>query len=507
FIEFIHSLPTESISNSSYYRSYPSLWHIPAISIQIRAKIIYELNIILEKLVAFIDLSLYPGQSILTDNIQKIKSYILYETKSKLFDTTVTITSLETDNDIPTVNFDTVKASSNTTYTMFNQAYEQLHNNAHITFRKEYDQVWRAQYLAMHSTDQGGPFRDSVTCICSDICSTRLSLFILCPNGRTNSGLNDDRWIPNIFPQNESIPNRIKKQDQFIGQLMGMAIRKKHYLYLKFSSLLWKQLVREQITIEDIENIDVQSFTMINEMEKTIKQNNSSIDTNEFLSSILDELRFEVVSSNGPTYELVPNGKHIPIAISNFKDYCSCYREYRLNEFHRQIECIRQGLYSVVPGYFLVLFTASELEEMICGKGEMDVELLKRNTSYGGHYNKDSPSIQRLWTILREIFNEEQKKLFLKFVWGRCTLPNCDDDFGTKFRIEPYILSNEFIDGALPRAHTCTFVLDLPDYSTIDIMYDRLNYAITYCSSIDGDGNMNEAPISTDLESDSATEE
>jgi hypothetical protein len=33
-------------------------------------------------------------------------------------------------------------------------------------------------------------------------------------------------------------------------------------------------------------------------------------------------------------------------------------------------------------------------------------------------------------------------------------------------------------------------------------MYDRLNYAITYCSSIDGDGNMNETPVPTDFDSD-----
>ncbi|CAF3798077.1 unnamed protein product [Rotaria sordida] len=37
----------------------------------------------------------------------------------------------------------------------------------------------------MHSTDYGGAYRDSITCICFDICSSRLSLFILCPNGRT----------------------------------------------------------------------------------------------------------------------------------------------------------------------------------------------------------------------------------------------------------------------------------------------------------------------------------
>ncbi|CAF1497040.1 unnamed protein product, partial [Rotaria sordida] len=41
-------------------------------------------------------------------------------------------------------------------------------------------------------------------------------------------------------------------------------------------------------------------------------------------------------------------------------------------------------------------------------------------------------------------------------------------------------------------AHTCFFIFDLPEYSTIEIMYERLNYAITNCSSIDADGMMND---------------
>ncbi len=34
--------------------------------------------------------------------------------------------------------------------------------------------------------------------------------------------------------------------------------------------------------------------------------------------------------------------------------------------------------------------------------------------------------------------------------------------------------------------------LDLPEYSTTDIIYERLNYATTNCSSIDGDGAIND---------------
>ena len=35
-------------------------------------------------------------------------------------------------------------------------------------------------------------------------------------------------------------------------------------------------------------------------------------------------------------------------------------------------------------------------------------------------------------------------------------------------------------------------MIDLPAYSTSEIMCERLNYAMTYCSSIDGDENMND---------------
>ncbi|CAF3327250.1 unnamed protein product [Rotaria socialis] len=358
----------------------------------------------------------------------------------------------------------------------------------------------------MRSCDQGGPYRDSISCISSDICSARLPLFVLCPNGRTNSGLNQDRWIPNVYPPNKPISNRTKKQYQFIGQLMGMAIRKKHYLDLKFPSLLWKQLVRDQVTIEDIEAIDAQSFTLINEIEKCIQQSNqvsaTECDINDLLSSILDEIRFEVVSSAGQTFELIPGGKDIPITGNNFKEYCTRYRDYRLHEFDRQIEFIRQGLYSVVPGYFLSLFTIVELEEAVCGKARIDIELLKQHTTYGGRYTPNSLCIQRFWTVLAEMFNEEQQKLFLKFVSGRCTLPRYHDEFKSEFRIDPYNVSNASTDSTLPRSHTCSFVLDLPAYSSVDVMYNRLNYAITYCSSIDGDNTMNEAPAPNDADSD-----
>ena len=38
-------------------------------------------------------------------------------------------------------------------------------------------------------------------------------------------------------------------------------------------------------------------------------------------------------------------------------------------------------------------------------------------------------------------------------------------------------------------------------------MYERLNYAITYCSSIDGDGAINDIPPPTEYDSDLSANE
>ena len=457
--ELIEKLPNESEPNPMYYQSYPSLSFIPADCIRIRAKFLYLFNLILRKVRWIIDLSLSSDQSYLTDRMRRVKSYVFSSYKSYYLYETLEKTEISNNNQWTIVNFDTVKASTeteiNSEYTWFYQAFQQLYPNAHQTFRQSTDQMWHAQYLGMHSTDQGGPYRDSITRICSDLCSKRLSLFILCPNGRMNSGFNRDCWIPNVYPPNKAIDRKTQQEYRFVGQLLGMAIRKKHYLDIKFAPLVWKKLLNESLTMEDIESIDIQSFRMINQMDKYIEQIQPidvDNDLESMFTSIMSELHFDVVSSSGETFELLPGGSEISITVTNFKEYCSAYRDYRLNEFNRQIDLIREGLHSVIPCYYLNLFTNNELERKVCGHGRIDLELLKRNTSYGNDYTAEDPVIERFWTVMNDMFTDEQKKLFLIFVWGRSTLPTSDKDFQSPFVITRLDVSDETdVDRTLPR--------------------------------------------------------
>jgi len=70
------------------------------------------------------------------------------------------------------------------------------------------------------------------------------------------------------------------------------------------------------------------------------------------------------------------------------------------------------------------------------------------------------------------------------FVWGQSRLPYNPNDFTQKFELWPHPINN---DSVLPVSHTCFFSLELPRYSRIEVMRDKILYAINNGYAIDTD--------------------
>lgn len=92
------------------------------------------------------------------------------------------------------------------------------------------------------------------------------------------------------------------------------------------------------------------------------------------------------------------------------------------------------------------------------------------------------------WRILEEFDNEERAAL-IRFAWGRSRLPINAAGFSQNFKIQSFNKSPP--DSYYPVSHTCFFSIELPRYSTQDIMREKLRYAIFNCQEIDGDEGMN----------------
>ena len=124
--------------------------------------------------------------------------------------------------------------------------------------------------------------------------------------------------------------------------------------------------------------------------------------------------------------------------------------------------------------------THLELERFVSGGNddEIDIDLLKQFTKYLMDLNENSNRIKWLWEILRE-FSQNDKKKFIKFCWAQEKLPSTKDEYERLqviFSIKPTIDKNK--KDIFPKADTCFFTLELPEYSSKEIMKNKILTAI-----------------------------
>jgi E3 ubiquitin-protein ligase HUWE1 len=115
----------------------------------------------------------------------------------------------------------------------------------------------------------------------------------------------------------------------------------------------------------------------------------------------------------------------------------------------------RTGFHDIIPADLISIFTEQELELLISGLPDIDVDDWKAHTEYH-NYTAASQQIQWFWRAVRSFDKEERAKL-LQFVTGTSKVPlngfkelegmngvnrfNIHRDYGNKDR--------------LPSSHTC----------------------------------------------------
>ena len=153
-----------------------------------------------------------------------------------------------------------------------------------------------------------------------------------------------------------------------------------------------------------------------------------------------------------------------------------------MNEIDEQVSIIHKGIFDILKENLSSLLTPQDLEEYICGSPKLNLQLLREKTRYDT-YEQDTPVVVNFWKVL-ESFTEEEKSKYLKFVSGRTRLPD-PRNIPFEHKIALYHVRNP--DKRMPTSSTCYFTLNLPNYSSYEILRDKLRYVINNCSSIDAD--------------------
>lgn len=284
-------------------------------------------------------------------------------------------------------------------------------------------------------------------------------------------------FIPVAADRTTFHPNRLSGVNsehlmffRFIGRIIGKALYEGRVLDCHFSRAVYKCLLGRAVSIKDMETLDLDYYKSLLWM---LENDITDIITETFALETDDFGEKQVV-------DLVENGRNIPVTQENKEEYIQRVVEYRLvGSVREQLDSFLKGFHEIIPPELISIFNEQELELLISGLPEIDVDDWKNNTEYH-NYSASSPQIQWFWRAVRSFDKEERAKL-LQFVTGTSKVPlngfkelegmngisrfNIHRDYGNKDR--------------LPTSHTCFNQLDLPEYDSYETLRQRLYTAMT----------------------------
>ena len=125
--------------------------------------------------------------------------------------------------------------------------------------------------------------------------------------------------------------------------------------------------------------------------------------------------------------ELKPGGEDIEVAPGNVHEYLQLYAEHLLvSAIQPQVAAFRDGLRVFISDELCATIraccTVAEVQLMLCGVEEIDVDDWERSAKYEPAEYAESPQARWLWEAVREMAPEERSKL-LFFCTGSAKPP------------------------------------------------------------------------------------
>ena len=253
-----------------------------------------------------------------------------------------------------------------------------------------------------------------------------------------------DNYTLQINPHSGINPEHLN-YFKFIGRVVGLAIFHRRFLDAFFIGALYKMVLGKMVVLADMEGVDADFHRSLQWM----LDNDISGGILEQTFSTEDE-RFGVLTVE----DLIPGGRDIDVTNDNKKEYVDLMVKWRIQKrISEQFEAFKEGFHDLIPIDLINVFDERELELLIGGIAEIDVDDWKKHTDYRG-YTESDEVIQFFWQTVRS-WDGEQKSRLLQFTTGTSRIPVNGfkdlqgSDGPRRFTIEK---AGEIMN--LPKAHT-----------------------------------------------------
>ncbi|KAF1769544.1 hypothetical protein GCK72_001361 [Caenorhabditis remanei] len=315
------------------------------------------------------------------------------------------------------------------------------------------------QFRGEEGLDYGGVAREWFFLLSHEVLNPMYCLFMYAGNNNYSLQINPASFVN---------PDHLK-YFEYIGRFIAMALFHGKFIYSGFTMPFYKKMLNKKIVLKDIEQVDSEIYNSL----MWIKDNNIDECDMELYFVADYELLGEL-----KTYELKEGGTDMAVTEANKLEYIELLVEWRFNRgVEQQTKAFFTGFNSVFPLEWMQYFDERELELLLCGMQDVDVDDWQRNTVYR-HYAPQSKQVTWFWQWVRSLDQEKRARL-LQFVTGTCRVPvgGFSELMGST---GPQLFCIERVgkENWLPRSHTCFNRLDLPPYRSYEQLCEKLSMAI-----------------------------
>uniref|UniRef100_A0A8C7IX32 HECT-type E3 ubiquitin transferase n=1 Tax=Oncorhynchus kisutch TaxID=8019 RepID=A0A8C7IX32_ONCKI len=319
-------------------------------------------------------------------------------------------------------------------------------------------------FIGEEGLDYSGPSREFFFLLSQELFNPYYGLFEYSAN---------DTYTVQISPMSAFVENHLE-WFRFSGRILGLVLIHQYLLDAFFTRPFYKALLRLATDLSDLEYLDEEFHQSLQWMK-----DNDITDVLDLTFTVNEEVFGQVTER-----ELKSGGAHINVTEKNKKEYIDRMVKWRVERgVVQQTEALVRGFYEVVDSRLVSVFDARELELVIAGTAEIDLNDWRNNTEYRGGYHDSHIVIRWFWGAV-ERFNNEQRLRLLQFVTGTSSVPY--EGF-TALRgsngLRRFCIEKWGKITALPRAHTCFNRLDLPPYLSYTMLYDKLLIAVEETST------------------------
>lgn len=276
-----------------------------------------------------------------------------------------------------------------------------------------------------------------------------------------------DNYTLQINPHSGINPEHLN-YFKFIGRVLGLAIFHRRFLDAYFIVSFYKMILKKKITLSDLESVDADYHRSLQWM------------LDNSIEGIVEETFTAVEDKFGEmvTVELKPGGEHVEVTDENKKEYVELMTEWRISKrVEEQFKAFISGFTELIPQDLINVFDERELELLIGGMSEIDVDDWKKFTDYRGFTEQDQV-VQWFWQCVRA-WPTEKKSRLLQFATGTSRIPvNGFKDLQGSDGPRRFTIEKSGDINQLPKSHTCFNRIDLPPYPSFETLESKLALAI-----------------------------